>query len=131
MLLGMRVLTLKSDFAENINADVPLAKACVNDADKFCQKLDAGVTVLACLREKKDDLSSECKSEVFERQENAANDWRTDNELLKACEVRFSWFFQIIAFICSLSKFPSKTESQSLSLSRLQLIGFHEQILQV
>ena len=46
--------------------------------------------MLACLREKKEELSSECKTEVFERQAGAADDWRTDTELFKACKVRHS-----------------------------------------
>ena len=85
---------------ENINADIPLAKACVNDADKFCQKLEAGVTVLACLRERKEELSSECKSEVFERQTEASKDWRTDSELYKACEVKLESVTHSILFSC-------------------------------
>ena len=61
----------------------------MNDAEKFCKNLEAGVTVLGCLRDKKDELTSDCKAEVFERQTGAADDWRTDIELFNACEVRF------------------------------------------
>ena len=74
--------------AENINSDLPLAKACKADVEKLCTTLAAGTTVLACLREKKEELSSECKTEVFDRQAGAADDWRTDTELFKACQVR-------------------------------------------
>lgn len=73
--------------AGNINADLPLAKACQGDVEKLCKNLAAGTTVLACLRGKKEELSSECKTEVFERQVGAAEDWRIDSELVKACEV--------------------------------------------
>ena len=73
--------------AENINSDLPLAKACKADVEKLCTTLAAGTTVLACLREKKEELSSECKTEVFDRQAGAADDWRTDTELFKACQV--------------------------------------------
>lgn len=45
------------------------------------------MTVLGCLREKKDELTPDCKAEVFERQAGAADDWRTDVELFKVCEV--------------------------------------------
>lgn len=74
--------------AGNINADLPLATACVTDAETLCKNLEKGKTVLSCLREKEQDLSAECKTEVFERQAVAADDWRTDIELFKACEVR-------------------------------------------
>jgi len=47
--------------------------------------------VLACLREKKEELSSECNTEVFDRQAGAADNWRADTELFKACEVRQLW----------------------------------------
>ena len=73
--------------AANINADIPLATACVADAEKLCQNLEKGTTVLACLREKKEELTADCKTEVFDRQAVAADDWRTDIELFKACEV--------------------------------------------
>lgn len=66
---------------------MPLANACVADAEKLCKDLEKGATVLACLREKKEELSADCKTEVFDRQAVAADDWRTDIELFKACEV--------------------------------------------
>ena len=44
--------------------------------------------MLGCLREQVEDLGAACKEEVFRRQAEAANDWRTDKELRTACEVR-------------------------------------------
>ena len=43
--------------------------------------------ILGCLREQYEDLGAACKEEVFKRQAEAANDWRTDKELNEACEV--------------------------------------------
>ncbi len=40
-----------------------------------------------CLREQYEDLGAACKEEVFKRQAEAANDWRTDKELNEACQV--------------------------------------------
>ena len=45
-------------------------------------------SVLGCLREQVEDLGAACKEEVFRRQAEAANDWRTDKELSTACEVQ-------------------------------------------
>jgi hypothetical protein len=44
-------------------------------------------SVLGCLREQIEELGPACKEEVFKRQVEAANDWRTDKELKAACEV--------------------------------------------
>jgi len=38
-------------------------------------------------REHKDQVSGECSSEIFRRQENAADDFRLDKELYTACQV--------------------------------------------
>ena len=46
--------------------------------------------MLGCLREQIEDLGQACKEEVFKRQLEAANDWRTDKELNAACEARSS-----------------------------------------
>ena len=43
--------------------------------------------MLGCLREQVEELGPACKEEVFKRQVEAANDWRTDKELKDACEV--------------------------------------------
>ncbi len=43
--------------------------------------------ILGCLREQYEDLSAACKEEVFKRQAEAANDWRTDKVLNEACQV--------------------------------------------
>ena len=43
--------------------------------------------ILGCLRELYEVLRAACKEEVFKRQAEAANDWRTDRELNEACQV--------------------------------------------
>ncbi len=47
-------------------------------------------SILGCLREQVEDLGAACKEEVFKRQMEAANDWRTDKELKEACDVGLS-----------------------------------------
>ena len=51
--------------------------------------------ILGCLRGQYEDLSAACKEEVFKRQAEAANDWRTDKELNEACQVILTWPFVI------------------------------------
>ena len=45
-------------------------------------------SILGCLRDHKDELAAACREEVFKRQQNAADDWRTDKELAAACKAR-------------------------------------------
>ncbi|KAK9867536.1 hypothetical protein WJX84_008718 [Apatococcus fuscideae] len=77
----------KEDRASNINKDLPLARSCQHDVEKLCKDIRGDTNVLSCLRSKKEELSSECSDEVFERQLDAADDYRTDPALFKACEV--------------------------------------------
>ena len=44
-------------------------------------------TALRC-RDQKDQVSSNCASEIFRRQEDAADDFRLDKELYESCKVR-------------------------------------------
>jgi ATP-dependent protease HslVU (ClpYQ) peptidase subunit len=53
-------------------------------------------SILGCLREQVEELGAACKEEVFKRQAEAANDWRTDKELKEACEV----VLQTLACVC-------------------------------
>ena len=39
-------------------------------------------------RDQKDEVSDNCASEIFRRQEDAADDFRLDKELYEACQVR-------------------------------------------
>lgn len=45
-------------------------------------------SILGCLRDHKDELAAACREEVFKRQQDAADDWRTDKELAAACKAR-------------------------------------------
>ena len=60
-----------------------------------------GQTVLGCLRTNKKKLSPMCNSEIFERQEYAADDWRTDTQLAKACAVRVCCGLHLSCLHCS------------------------------
>lgn len=50
-------------------------------------------STLGCLRDHKDELAAACQAEVFKRQQEAADDWRTDTELATACKVNQSAIF--------------------------------------
>nr|QOL01068.1 putative extracellular protein CSOL_002 [Pseudococcomyxa simplex] len=76
----------KIERSDNINRDLPLAKACKADAEKLCAGNFEHYSILGCLREQVEELGAACKEEVFKRQAEAANDWRTDKELKEACE---------------------------------------------
>lgn len=62
-------------------------KLRTQDAEKLCKNLPSGSSLLSCLRSKKEQLTEACSAEVFQRQTDAADDWRTDVELHKACKV--------------------------------------------
>jgi len=80
----------KIDRATNINKDIPLAVACLEDIKKLCTKDDIypeePAAILTCLREVKEELSSGCSEEVFRTQIDAANDFRADAMLHELCE---------------------------------------------
>lgn len=59
----------------------------VQDVEKYCGAIQNDVSVLGCLRENKAKLSTACSEEVFQRQQVAVDDWRTDKELATACKV--------------------------------------------
>lgn len=74
----------------NINANIPLAKACKVDAEKFCNVTwffgyKSG-QIIACLRDIKKKLSPKCEREVFKVQHDAAIDFRADPLLFEACQ---------------------------------------------
>ena len=46
-------------------------------------------------REHRDEVSGECASEIFRRQENAADDFRLDKELFEACQVCSHYLIQL------------------------------------
>eukprot|EP00882_Tetradesmus_deserticola_P009845 GHRQ01010403.1.p1 GENE.GHRQ01010403.1~~GHRQ01010403.1.p1 ORF type:complete len:576 (+),score=223.19 GHRQ01010403.1:287-2014(+) len=76
---------------KNINANIPLAKACKADAEKLCKNTwvfgpTAEGRIIACLREDKDKLSKACKAEVYKVQMAVATDYRADPEMAALCK---------------------------------------------
>lgn len=74
----------------NINANLPLAKACKSDAEKYCNATwyfgnEAG-HIIACLRDIRDKLKPVCKKEVFKVQLDGAIDFRADPLLYESCK---------------------------------------------
>ncbi|GIL97843.1 hypothetical protein Vretimale_3387, partial [Volvox reticuliferus] len=84
------VYAFKIQRNSNINANVPLAKACKADADKFCNVTwffgyKSG-QVIACLRDVKTQVSKPCKQQLFKVMLEAAIDIRADPMLYEACK---------------------------------------------
>ncbi|GBF91163.1 2-C-methyl-D-erythritol 2,4-cyclodiphosphate synthase [Raphidocelis subcapitata] len=75
--------------SKNINANLPLAKACKEDALRHCNKtwfFGAGEgQIIACLIETKDAVSPDCRGQVFKAQRAAAADYRADPLLAEFC----------------------------------------------
>ncbi|KAI8465216.1 MAG: hypothetical protein J3K34DRAFT_379960 [Monoraphidium minutum] len=75
--------------SKNINFNVPLAKACKLDAEKMCNATwFFGPTegrVIACLREAKDQVTNNCRVQLFKAQRAAARDYRADPAIREAC----------------------------------------------
>ncbi|KAJ9518654.1 hypothetical protein QJQ45_018663 [Haematococcus lacustris] len=84
------VYQFKIQRSTNINLNVPLARACKVDAEQHCNitwffGFRAG-QVITCLRDVKDLLAPACKRQVFAIQKDAAEDYRADAALYKACK---------------------------------------------
>ncbi|WIA10933.1 hypothetical protein OEZ85_011098 [Tetradesmus obliquus] len=85
------VMAFKINRNSNINKNLPLAKACASDAEKYCKDMQwysgyRNGSVIGCLREVKDKLQAGCRKEVFKVQLDAAYDYRADQMLHEACE---------------------------------------------
>ncbi|TGZ70022.1 hypothetical protein CRM22_003404 [Opisthorchis felineus] len=73
--------------SESINLDPELAQACVTDRKQFCSNVAPGAgRVIECLRQHRAQLSLECHSKLFKRDELEALENRADYTLLKACQ---------------------------------------------
>jgi Golgi apparatus protein 1 len=83
------VAEFKIERSNNVNADVPLARACKDDAAKICggqnDKASPG-SVVACLRGNTRKLAPACAKQVLRAQLEAADDYRLDARLRGACE---------------------------------------------
>lgn len=83
--------------------------------------------ILGCLREQYEDLSAACKEEVFKRQAEAANDWRTDKELNEACQVILTQAFVIISASQCLERSPGDARTPDAApIIRASLRAPHE-----
>eukprot|EP00878_Enallax_costatus_P015261 GHUV01015979.1.p1 GENE.GHUV01015979.1~~GHUV01015979.1.p1 ORF type:complete len:801 (+),score=251.73 GHUV01015979.1:135-2405(+) len=83
------VMQFKIQRSTNINRNTPLAKACADDANKYCNMTwfsgYRNGSVIACLRDIRDKLKPECKKQVFKVQLDASYDYRVDQTLHEAC----------------------------------------------
>ncbi|KAF8068300.1 hypothetical protein HT031_001987 [Scenedesmus sp. PABB004] len=76
---------------KNINANIPLAKACKDDALKLCNNswligAPQDGRVINCLRDRKSELSKPCAKQVFKVQKAIASDYRADPSMALACK---------------------------------------------
>ncbi|KIY98535.1 Golgi apparatus protein [Monoraphidium neglectum] len=75
--------------AEDIDFKYPMRKACAWEISSLCQNVPHGhARVIRCLQEHLDDedMSRECKDEVTRDTNRAAQDYRLNWRLSKACE---------------------------------------------
>ncbi|CAL8082408.1 unnamed protein product [Calicophoron daubneyi] len=73
--------------SESIILDPELAKACENDRRRFCSTVVEGdAKVINCLRDHREELSTECHVKVFQREELVALENRADYTLGKVCQ---------------------------------------------
>lgn len=83
------LLRFKMSLTTNINLDLNMAADCKADAKKLCgyvKEYTFPGKVIACLREKKGDLSDKCKRRISRAQVDAADDYRLDASLYSACK---------------------------------------------
>eukprot|EP00242_Pyramimonas_sp_CCMP2087_P000757 CAMPEP_0198232122 /NCGR_PEP_ID=MMETSP1445-20131203/115560_1 /TAXON_ID=36898 /ORGANISM="Pyramimonas sp., Strain CCMP2087" /LENGTH=884 /DNA_ID=CAMNT_0043912773 /DNA_START=630 /DNA_END=3284 /DNA_ORIENTATION=- len=79
--------------AEDYRLNYRLNKACDAEIDELCpdvcspfQGQACGGTVITCLKEKQDNITSEdCKSELFKTEMKESKDWRNDAQVKEAC----------------------------------------------
>lgn len=107
----------KIDRSKNVNKDTPLARACKDDASKFCKDVsdtESPGSVLACLRDKKSKVTAGCKTEVFRTQQEANEDFRTDYKLYTACK-------DDVSNLCSDVEPGENREMNCLTEKRIQV----------
>ncbi|GBF99737.1 hypothetical protein Rsub_12450 [Raphidocelis subcapitata] len=75
--------------SKNINANVPLARACKADAEKLCtntpQYGPKDGRIIACLKDARAVVSPGCRSELYKQLTATARDYRADPSLKEAC----------------------------------------------
>jgi len=75
--------------AEDIDFKFPMKKACTKEIKQFCKDIPHGhARIITCLQEHDEDseMSSECKAEVKRDEIRAAEDYRLNYRLNKACD---------------------------------------------
>jgi len=75
--------------SSNINQDPVLARACKEDANKFCKDLSMATEpgkIITCLMDKKEDLMPKCKKVIVQRQIDATRTVDADAPLLEDCK---------------------------------------------
>ncbi|KAL4418908.1 hypothetical protein ABPG77_004061 [Micractinium sp. CCAP 211/92] len=78
--------------ASNVNANLPIAKACKKDIGELCSKVspeDEGA-VLGCLRRRRKKLRGKCEALVFQLEQASSDDYRLDTPLVAACKADIS-----------------------------------------
>eukprot|EP00899_Mesostigma_viride_P022799 jgi/Mesvir1/3703/Mv14989-RA.1 len=76
--------------AEDIDFQFPMKQACQKEIGTFCKGVPHGhARVIACLRDHVNDMemSTECKAEVKRNEIRAAEDYRLNYRLNRACDV--------------------------------------------
>ena len=72
--------------AEDISLDAPLALSCEEDRKSLCPDAPwGGGAVEQCLKERRSELSTQCKLEVFRREVEESEDVRYDAFLAETC----------------------------------------------
>eukprot|EP00879_Flechtneria_rotunda_P000602 GHRR01000712.1.p1 GENE.GHRR01000712.1~~GHRR01000712.1.p1 ORF type:complete len:883 (+),score=207.41 GHRR01000712.1:2504-5152(+) len=82
------VTQYKIDSSKHINRDISLARACKDDAAKFCKDVDDNKSpgsVLLCLRANQKKVATPCKGEILRTQAEIAADFRLDPKLYDTC----------------------------------------------
>jgi golgi apparatus protein 1 len=78
------------DRSKNINKNLQLASACTADISKLCTDLPKNPeegAVFACLRKRRKKLSPSCSISLVKAMIAAAQDFRADPAVAKACSV--------------------------------------------
>ncbi len=70
---------------QDFEANIALAAACRDDADKFCKEKKDGAEVHACLREHSAELQDDCRKEEMRLEAKEAENINLSANLLRAC----------------------------------------------
>ena len=72
--------------AEDVSLDTPLALMCEDDRKKLCAETEwGGGATEQCLKDKRQELSTQCKLEVFRREVEESEDVRFDGFFAEKC----------------------------------------------